>query len=176
MTKRRKADWVEKIETELRGKYLSIAVDAEWMLIIVIHECLKPNIEDVKNYYKFKNGRKKDINDLTLDEKIELSNILVQQKHPTIYKNHKRIFNTINRLRSYRNKFAHCKIDTVFSKQDNTEITLHTLLKGFKVKSKPYKIKSLKAGLRRYHKRLTETLVLLTKVLKVTYPSALPHP
>ena len=45
---------------------LSITVDMDFMLIMLIHECFKLNLSEIETYYTHKNGKGKDLSELTM--------------------------------------------------------------------------------------------------------------
>jgi hypothetical protein len=50
-------------EAKLRGSYLTITVDMDFMLIMLIHECFKSNLQEIKTFYKYPNGQGKDLSE-----------------------------------------------------------------------------------------------------------------
>lgn len=152
-------------EARLRGLYLSITVDMDFMLIMLIHECFKPNLNEIETYYKHKNGKGKDLSELTMFERIDVCKQGLDKYHSKSYQDHKDNFISIDILRQLRNKFAHYKIDNHISPNDTTKLTFHKLRKNFQVEMNEYNIEDLHKELFEYKNTMQETLRLIAKVM-----------
>jgi hypothetical protein len=153
-------------EIRLRGFYLSITVDLDFTLIMLIHhECFKSNPKEIKTFYKDKNGKGKDLNEFTMFERLDVCQKGLAKYHSKAYKEHKDNFINIDTLRKVRNKFAHDKIDNYISPNDTTKLTFHKLMKNFKVEMNEYNIADLYKELDEYKNTMQDTLRLISKVM-----------
>ena len=152
-------------EARLRGLYLSITVDMDFLLIMLIHECFKPNLNEIETYYTHKNGKGKDLSELTMFERIDVCQQGLDKYHTKSYQEHKSNFISIDTLRQLRNKFAHDKIDNHISPNDTTKLTFHKLKKNFKVEMNEYNIVDLYKELDEYRNTMQDTLRLIAKVM-----------
>ncbi len=155
-------------EIKLRGFYLSITVDLDFILIMLIRECFKSNPNEIKTFYKDKKGTGKDLADLTIFERLDVCQKGLAKYHSKAYEEHKNNFISIDTLRQVRNKFAHDKIDTHISPNDNTKLTFHKLRKNFKVEMNEYNIADLYKDLEAYKNTTQDTLRLISKIM--AYP------
>lgn len=157
--------WAHVVEARLRGAYLTMATDFEWMLIFLIKECFDSNREEIKSFYTKKNGKGKDLSELNMVQKIEVCKQGLIKYHNSAYLEYENSFNVIDVIRETRNKFAHHKIDTVFAKQDRTELTLHKLLKNLQVESTTYQVADLWKELDNFQKTMQDILRLFAKIM-----------
>jgi len=152
-------------EVKLRGLYLSMTVDLDFVLIMLIHECFKSNPAEIKTFYKDKKGKGKDLADLTMFERLDVCQKGLAKYHSKAYKEHKNNFVSIDVLRQVRNKFAHDNIDNHISPNDTTKLTFHKLHKNFKVEMTEYNIADLYKELDEYKNTMQDTLRLISKVM-----------
>lgn len=162
--------WLHAEEIKLRGLYLSITVDFDFNLILLIHECFKLNPEEIKTFYHDKNGKGKDLSELTMFERIDVCQQGLKKYHAKAFIEHEQNFISIDRLRQARNKFAHQKIDAFLSPNDKTKLTFHDLKKNFKVYQTEYNITYLYKELDEYKHTMQDTLRLVSKVMGYTEP------
>lgn len=158
-------------EIRLRGFYLSITVDMDFVLIMLIHECFKTNPSEIKTFYKDKHGKGKDLADLTIFERLDVCQKGLAKYYTKAYSEHQKSFVSIDILRNIRNKFAHDKIDNHISPNDTTKLTFHKLRKNFKVEMTEYDIEYLYKELLEYRKTMQETLTLMAKVMNLPPPT-----
>lgn len=152
-------------EIKLRGLYLSTTVDIDVMLVMLIHECFKPNLHEIETYYFHKNGKGKELNELTMFERLDVCQQGLNKYHSVAYQQHKENFPVIDTLRKIRNKFAHEKIDNHLSPNDTTKLTFHKFHKNFIVEMNEYKISDLYKELEDYRKAGQDALKLFAKVM-----------
>jgi hypothetical protein len=157
-------------EAKLRGIYLSITVDIDFMLIMLIHECFKPNLSEIETYYFHKNGKGKDLCELTMFERLDVCQQGLDKYHSESYQKHKESFTSADTLRKIRNKFAHDKIDNHISPNDTTKLTFHKLRKNLMVEMKEYSIADLYKELDEYKNTGQELLRLISKVMGYPEP------
>ncbi|MEI2757087.1 MAG: hypothetical protein V9F46_11625 [Chitinophagaceae bacterium] len=158
-------------EIRLRGFYLSITVDLDFTLVMLIHECFKSNPKEIKTFYKDKKGKGKDVADLTMFERLGVCQKGLAKYHPKAYKQHKGNFVSIDILRQVRNKFAHDKIDNHISPNDTTKLTFHKLRKNFLFEMTEYTIEHLYKELLEYRNTMQDTLRLIAKVMNYPEPT-----
>lgn len=162
--------WVQLEEIKLRGLYLSITVDLDWVLIMIVHECFKSNPKEIETFYKDKCGKGKKLNQLTLFERIEVCKKGIEKYHPNLYKDYKNSLESASKLRNLRNKFAHSKIDTFKSAQDRSELTFHKLKNNFKVEQTIYKVADLVNELENYKMTMQNILRLFSELTNKPEP------
>jgi len=162
--------WLHAEEMKLRGLYLSITVDFDFNLIMLIHECFKSNPKEIKTFYQDKNGKGKDLSELTMFERIDVCQKGLKKYYSKAFKEHEHNFISIDKLRQARNKFAHQKIDDFLSPNDKTKLTFHDLKKNFKVKQTEYDIPYLYKELDEYKNTMQDTLRLISKVMGYPEP------
>jgi hypothetical protein len=92
----------------LRGRYLIQAIVIEGIIGDIIALSLCPNVDSrslftslILNYREF-----------TFEGKCQILKRLMELKYPTIVNKHKDIFGQINKVKEFRNKLAHCMLDT----------------------------------------------------------------
>lgn len=95
-------------DNSLRGAYLVQAIVIEGIIGDIIALSLCPNEDSrslftslILNYREF-----------TFDGKLKILKRLMESKYPTIFDKHKDIFEKIDKVRQFRNKLAHCMLDT----------------------------------------------------------------
>ena len=106
-------------EVVFRGLYLRTAADVDMILTMIIVECFGYNSDEIKSYYSFANGKPKDVQNLTMSQKIEICKKGLQKYYPDFYLTLENDFKVFDKLRDYRNKFAHEKME-FFENDKNT--------------------------------------------------------
>ncbi len=152
-------------EVKLRGLYLSITVDIDFMLIMLIKECFKPKLSEIETYYTHKNGNGKELCELTMFERLDVCQQGLDKYHSVAYQKHKDSFTSVDTLRKIRNKFAHDKIDNHISPNDTTKLTFHKLRKNLIVEMNEYNIADLYKELDEYKNTGQDMLRLISKVM-----------
>ncbi len=104
-------------EILLRGHYLTMAVDIDWILLMIIAKCFVGNEQQIFEIYD------KEVHELTLFEKIGTAQIGLLRYHPTFFHQHKEDFKLLNELRGVRNKLGHGKIDWEENSKENLIIS-----------------------------------------------------
>ncbi|MFC4231970.1 hypothetical protein ACFOW1_08715 [Parasediminibacterium paludis] len=163
--------WLALEEIKLRGNYLSIATDFDWILIILIKECFKQNPEEIKTFYFKNDGKGKELCEMSMFERIEVCRNGLLKYYPKEYIKYEKSLDIIDLVRKIRNKFAHQKIDDMFSTKDRTELTFHDLKKNFKVKSTIYKVADLWTELESFRNTMQSTLILISKIMGLPKPT-----
>lgn len=158
-------------EVRLRGLYLTITVDLEQTLIMMIAECFKSDIKEIKTFFKDSKGKGKDLSQLTMEQKLEVCKIGLSKYYPKEYKQHEANFISIDKLRKVRNKFAHDKIDDYLSPNDLTKLTVHKLKNNLKVLSTEYNVSDLYKELFEYKDTMQDTLRLIAKIMGYPIPT-----
>ncbi len=92
-------------EIILRGTYLSMAADVEWILLMILAQCFKENEQDLDNMYD------KALNKFSLFEKIGAAQLGLIRYYPIVFKQHMDDFKMLSELRDMRNSLGHGKID-----------------------------------------------------------------
>lgn len=157
-------DWLKETEKDLRGKYLSITVDIDYMLIMIISECFKFNRQEIRRNSKICTGKPKDLHELTMFEKIDVCKMGLAEYFPLAYKEHEDNFGNIDSLRKVRNDFAHCRIDDFISPKDRSKLTINDLRKDFKVLQTEYNVSDLYKALEDYYSLAQDIIRLIAKV------------
>ena len=157
-------------EAKIRGLYLSITADMDFLLVMLITECFKLNPSEIKSYYKDKNGKGKDLSELTMYQRIYICKKGLEKYHKKLYDEHKNSFITIEKLRFFRNKLAHEKIDNHISPTDTTKLTFHKLRKNFKIEKYEYVIEDLFKELDEYKKVTQDTLRIFARIMEYPEP------
>lgn len=159
------SQWAIKKEIILRGACLQLAVDAEWIMVMIIDECFKNDRKEVGTFYQYNNGKSKGIKDLTFEEVIEVCREGIKRYKPELVVNSSAFFDEIDKIRKVRNRYAHHKMDTVFCKQDGTELTFHTMRNNkFKVESNIYNVNYLTNELIEFSESLKKSIEILGEV------------
>ena len=126
-------EWSKQQEVSLRGYYITMTVDVEVLLTTIIVECFEYREDEIKSYFKKKDGTSKDLHEFGLYEQIEVCKKGLQKYLPGFYESHENDFKAFNDLIEARNKFAHEKMD--FFEDDRSRVKLSKLVKGYKTKS-----------------------------------------
>lgn len=152
-------------EVRLRGLYLTMTVDLEQTLNMLIAECFKSNKKEIKTFYQDKKGRGKDLHELTMEQKLDVCQKGLAKYFPKEYKQYGHNFISIDKLRKVRNKFAHDKIDDYLSPNDLTKLTVHKLKSNLRVLMTEYNTADLYKELFDYKDTMQDTLRLIAKVM-----------
>jgi hypothetical protein len=93
-----------KYEIELRGLVLTVVVNTESILILIILHCSIPFNTAQKESEEFKIRR------LTFYEIITKARKLLKKYHPDLHKLNVKLFSDLEKVAPFRNWFAHCPI------------------------------------------------------------------
>jgi len=101
--------WARKQEYLLRGTYMGVAADLEWIMMSIITKIFKDvdsdkfkavvKISGIKKY----RGRHR----LTLDQKVKIATESLRMYEPEFFGQHENDLKKIYKLRDLRNRFAH---------------------------------------------------------------------
>src|SRR5579875_1180132 len=144
-------------EVRLRGLYLTMTVDLEQTLNMLIAECFKSNEKEIKTFYQDNKGRGKDLSELTMEQKLDVCQKGLAKYFPKEYKQYGHNFICIDQLRKVRNKFAHNKIDDYLSPNDLTKLTVHKLKSNLRVLMTEYNTADLYKELFDYKDTMQDT-------------------
>ena len=138
-------------EIILRGVYISMAADTEWILSMILSSLFIGKEQEIEQMIKRKN---KSFHLVNLSEKIRFVKAGLKKYHNSFYIQHTKDFQLLNNLRNIRNKFGHGKIEFLGNKEDLsiTEITKTGIVK------KPYKMSALMIDLEEYRKSVLNFL------------------
>ena len=156
-------------EIKLRGIYLQLAVDAEFIMSMIIAECFKYNKAEITSFHFDKDGKGRDLDDLTMAEKVDVCKKGLNKYYPEFYNQHLTDLEEFDKLRWYRNRFAHYKMD--FDATDKSKIWLRKLASNYRVQSEQFELKQLWIDLEEYRKRIMSILVVIQTFIAVQ-PSA----
>jgi hypothetical protein len=136
-----------------------MAVDVDFMLAIIIFKIFEKNISEIKTL-ALSSGRKKiELQDLTMFEKIDACKQGLNKYHNTFYVKHLQDIDSLDKLRDFRNKFAHQKMD--IKEANKNVIILSKLAKNSQVESNEYDLKALWAELLKYRENIMNILGLI---------------
>ncbi|MBL7702968.1 MAG: hypothetical protein JNM14_12010 [Ferruginibacter sp.] len=165
--------WSMMEEMKLRGTFLRMAVDAEYILSMAILGIFKNNKAEIKTFFlkDKKKGIGKDLHELDMWEKLEVCKRGLNKYNQHFYNLHKEDLGKLDELREHRNLFAHEKFD--FFYEDRDKIQFSDLVNKYKVKQVPTSIKQLWGWLNEYNKTVYQVLHLLQPY--VDFPLPLTH-
>jgi hypothetical protein len=155
-------------EIILRGTYVNMAVDVDFILAMLIAEIYKYNDAGIKSL-KLENKRKNiSFHKLTMFEKIDVLKQGVEKYHNEIYLRHLEDFRMLDTLRSWRNLFAHQKMEF----KSDTIVTFQEIHSGFKVSSTNYDVQKIWSDLLEYRSSVMSFLEILQTFipLPVSFP------
>jgi len=158
-------EWLHDTEIKLRGLYLSITVDIDYMLTMLISECFGHNQKEIKKYIKLALKKPKEFHKLTMFERIDVCKLGLEKYHGKAYKEHEHNFVNIDKLRKIRNDFAHNRIDDFISPNDRTRLTINELEANLKVLHTEYEVSKLYEELYEYRLIAQDTIRLIAKVM-----------
>jgi hypothetical protein len=117
-------------EMRVRGLYLMVAVDTDWMLGGIMITLLTGKTEsDLKMllkraYIKTKFNK---LHKFTLDDKIKLVKELMKEYAPDLWVKHEKDLEEVDKLRNYRNDLAHGKINWDEENEDGSQLMILTM-------------------------------------------------
>ncbi len=146
-------------EVYLRGLYLSISCDIEYMLVDIIAKCIidEPSQRESFKVRYFGNN--------SMGKKIVKAKESLKKYNENYYHEFKDCFKTIDNLLERRNMFSHSKIEGDILEQDKTVLTFNYIDKGVRIIDTK-KIDPLFTELLTYRTgimRLVELVLILTK-------------
>src|SRR5258706_16135673 len=111
----------------LRGAYLDMCCDIEFVLVDMICVCL------VKEPNERKNVKECLMEGLMMNKKITLAERALKKYNCTYFEKYKDCFTTFKRLATWRNKFAHSRIKGEPNEQDATIVIFEYIEGGIMV-------------------------------------------
>jgi len=161
--------WIYNTEALLRGTFLRMAVDSEFMLCMIIVSIYKDNPLEINTHFKKDKDHYKGLHEMNMEEKIALTKIALNKYHQSFFNQYKEDINKLDFLREDRNMFAHSKMD--FYENDRDAVMISKMVNKLKVRQDLYKISFIKDQLLQHHKVITNVLGLLMDFIK---PAPLP--
>ena len=147
-------------ERNLRGMHLLMAVDAEFMLTMIIHSIYDNKREELNTLVKKSKTEFKGLHEFDFEEKIEFGWIGLNKYYQSYFNEHKETLNKINLLRDDRNDFAHKKIDFL-NRENPDEVTLSEVVNKHKVKQIKVSLQELKTKLLSHFLEVKKVLTIL---------------
>lgn len=151
--------WVYNTEALLRGTYLRMAVDAQFMLAMIIADIYKHNKDEINTHIKKDKTTFKGLHEFTMEETITVAKLALNKYKQSIFNQYKDEIEDLNILRDERNIYAHSKMD--FHEHKRDLVTISTLVNKVKVKQTTYRISDLKVNILEHHKKVSHVLNLL---------------
>lgn len=146
-------------EIVLRGTYLSMAADVEWILLTIIAQIFRGHETDLDNMYG------KPLYKLTLFDKIGCVQLGFIRYHTKFFIDHKEDFKELQLLRSMRNKFGHGKIEWIAENNNEDLFISETRITG--IEKNKYKISELMKELRGYNDSVMKFLDTLKSIMPI---------
>lgn len=143
-------------EIILRGTYLSMAADVEWIMLIILSQIFKGHETDVDEL-----NEGKPLNKFTLFEKICAVQVGLIRYHTQFYIDHQADFRQLQLLRGMRNKFGHGKVDFVDGDKENLWISEVTVTG---IDKKQYQMSVLTKEIKDYWDSIRRFLDLVMKI------------
>lgn len=110
--------WSHLEEIKLRGTYVNMAVDIDFILAMAIVQCFRGREYEIEEYFD------KELQDLSMFQKIEVIKNGLLRYYASFYNDHIADINSINRLRTFRNKLAHRKMDWDMQSENRSKFFL----------------------------------------------------
>jgi len=148
-----------KEEINIRGLHVIMAVDAEFMITIVIHCIYDDKRDELNSLIKKTKTEFKGLHEFSFEEKIEVCWTGLNKYYQSFFNEHKEILNKIDLLREDRNDFAHKKIDFP-DKNNPDEILLSEVVNK-------HKIRAVKDSLSGIRERLYNHYLETQRILKI---------
>lgn len=146
-------------EMKLRGTYLMMAVDADFILSMIIVGIYRGDPNEIKTFFKKSKDKYKNLHEFDMAEKIDVCKRGLNKYYQKFYTSYKEEIDKLDILRDDRNKFAHQKID--FYPEDLNKIVLSKLVNKLKVERTEYSLKELWQELRKHHEAISKILDVL---------------
>lgn len=144
-------------EIVLRGTYLSMAADVEWIMMMILSNVFKGHEIDIDDF----NGDKT-LDRFTLSEKIGAVEIGLIRYYTEFYIDHQDDFKQLHLLRKMRNRFGHGKIDLVDGDKENVWISELTKTG---IEKNQYQMSVLITEIEKYHVSIKKFLNLVMSVI-----------
>lgn len=167
------ATWAHLEEIKLRGTYVNMAVDVDFIVAMIIFKIYESNIPEIKTLKLSSGGKNKELQDLTMFEKIDVCKQGLQKYHSHFYTSHLADIESLDKLRDFRNKLAHQKMD--IKETNKNVIILSRLAKNSQVESNEYDLKALWAELLKYRQNIMNILNLIQSFI-ISPPSSSSQP
>lgn len=105
-------------EIILRGTYLSMAADVEWIMSMLLSQIFAGKEHELIN----KNGD--ELDKFTLEDKLSFVELGFIRYHNDLWSKYNPEFSNLHELRRMRNDYGHGKIDFIAGSQEEFKITL----------------------------------------------------
>lgn len=151
--------WAHLEEIKLRGSYLSIAADIDWILAMIISKCFNSNQQEIEALHN------KPFHKFTLFEKIETTKVGLKKYYPDFYLQNEVNLNSIDKLREFRNILAHGKFDWDFNTKRKDLLFISEMKKEGITKNE-YNLNDLWKELQQFHRDTNDLLSVLSNFLK----------
>lgn len=160
--------WSMIEEMKLRGTFIRMAVDAEFIISMVILGIYKDNKSEIKTHFFKSKGIGKDLHELDMWEALQVCKRGLNKYHQKFYNQFKDEFDKLDNLRDDRNIFAHQKMD--FFYEDRDKVVISRLVNKHKVQQLPASIKELWKWLNDYNRAVYSVLQLLQPFVDFPLP------
>lgn len=144
-------------EIVLRGTYLTMAADVEWIMMMILSQVFKGHEADIDDF----NGDKT-LERFTLLEKIGAVEIGLIRYYTKFYIDHQDDFKQLHLLRKMRNRFGHGKIDLVDGDKENVWISEFTKTG---IEKNQYQMSVLITEIKDYHVSIRKFLDIVMNVI-----------
>jgi hypothetical protein len=148
---------------KLRGKYLQISADTNFAISIIVAKCFKYNKAEIASFYFDKNGKGKQLDELSLYEKIEVCKKGLLKYYPAFFTQHEDDLKVLNFIRKFRNNFAHDKLD--FDGNDRNAIWFSEVSGNFELNLTSYYVSELEDLLNKSYTSILNLLTLMHKIV-----------
>jgi hypothetical protein len=143
-------------EIVLRGTYLTMAADVEWIMMMILSQVFKGHETDVD---ELNDG--KPLNKFTLFEKIGAVQVGLIRYYTQFFIDHQDDFRQLQLLRGMRNKFGHGKVDFVDGNKEDVWISEFT---ATGIEKNKYQMSVLIIEIQEYYKSIRKFLDTIIKV------------
>lgn len=157
--------WSMIEEMKLRGTFLQLAVDAEFIICMVIVKIFRERYSELTSIF-FKDKKKgigKDLNDMDMSERIEAMKIGLNKYNQPFYNKYKEQIEHLHTLRDERNAFAHQKM--TFFEEDRDKVELTKIVARLKAQRNVYSLKKMWIDMNAYNASIRATLAILQSYL-----------
>lgn len=149
-------------EIIMRGTYLSMASDIEWIMAMILSQIFKGKENELRNQYG------NEIDKFTMEDKLMFVELGFIRYDMATWNKHKEDFPKLHDLRRMRNLFGHGKIDWIGDSNEDLEIVSLKIdpLTG-KLDRKPYKMSEIMKELMEYRKSVMSFLNSLKEAVGI---------
>ncbi|HSZ84528.1 MAG TPA: hypothetical protein VK787_00770 [Puia sp.] len=155
-------------EIRLRGTYINMAVDVDFILASIIYEIFKQDdLKKIKNVPLLSGRKNKDLDELTLFEKIDVAKYAIETYYKNVYDSKIEDINMLDQLRDYRNQFSHDRI-IIAEIEGKKTIAFSKLIANYQTFTTPqYDLKEMWEYLLNYRERIMQILDMLKVLLNI---------